>query len=31
LDGEGKLEVLPVAVHDGEIKIAVGTEEVTAE
>ncbi len=28
LDGEGKLEVLPVAVRDGEIKIAVGTEEV---
>lgn len=30
LDGEGKLEVLPVAVRDGEIKIAVGTEEVAA-
>lgn len=28
LDGEGRLEVLPVAVRDGEIKIAVGTEEV---
>lgn len=28
LDSDGKLEVLPVAVHDGEIKIAVGTEEV---
>ncbi len=31
LDGEGKLEVLPVAVRDGEIKIAVGTEEIVAE
>jgi nitrite reductase/ring-hydroxylating ferredoxin subunit/Fe-S cluster biogenesis protein NfuA len=30
LDGEGKLEVLPVAVRDGEIKIAVGTEAVAA-
>jgi len=30
LDGEGKLEVLPVALRDGEIKIAVGTEEVAA-
>lgn len=30
LDGEGKLEVLPVAVRDGEIKIAVGTEEAAA-
>jgi nitrite reductase/ring-hydroxylating ferredoxin subunit/Fe-S cluster biogenesis protein NfuA len=30
LDGEGKLEVLPVAVRDGEIKIAVGTEAVGA-
>jgi len=31
LDAEGKLEVLPVAVHNGEIKIAVGTEEVVPE
>lgn len=31
LDGEGKLGVLPVAVHDGEIKIAIGTEEVLPE
>lgn len=31
LDAEGKLEVLPVAVHDGAIKIAVGTEEVGSE
>ena len=31
LDGDGKLEVLPVAVHDGVIKIAVGTEEVVSE
>ena len=30
LDGEGKLEILPVAVRDGEIKIAVGTEKVAA-
>ncbi len=30
LDGEGKLEVLPVAVRDGEIKVAVGTEAVGA-
>ncbi|MDQ2783423.1 MAG: NifU family protein [Chloroflexota bacterium] len=30
LDGAGKLEVLPVAVRDGEIKIAAGTEEVAA-
>jgi len=30
LDGEGKLEVLPVAVRDGEVRIAVGTEEVAA-
>ncbi len=27
-DAEGKLSVLPVAVRDGEIKIALGTEEV---
>lgn len=27
-DGEGKLSVLPVAVQDGEVKIALGTEEV---
>jgi len=29
-DAEGKLAVLPVAVQDGEIKIAVGVEEVEA-
>jgi nitrite reductase/ring-hydroxylating ferredoxin subunit/Fe-S cluster biogenesis protein NfuA len=27
-DEEGKLTVLPVAVHEGEIKVALGTEEV---
>lgn len=27
-DAAGKLQVLPVAVHSGEIKVAVGTEEV---
>lgn len=31
LDGEGKLDVLPVAVHAGDIKIAVDTEEVVPE
>ncbi len=30
-DAEGKLSVLPVAVQDGEVKIALGTEEVEAE
>jgi nitrite reductase/ring-hydroxylating ferredoxin subunit len=30
-DGEGKLPVLPVAVQDGEVKVALGTEEVEAE
>ncbi len=30
-DGEGKLSVLPVAVQDGEVKVALGTEEVEAE
>ena len=29
-DAEGKLAVLPVAVQDGEIKVAVGVEEVEA-
>lgn len=29
-DGEGKLSVLPVAVQDGEVKVALGTEEVEA-
>lgn len=28
LDGEGRLDVLPVAVRDGEVRIAVGTEAV---
>lgn len=27
-DGEGRLQVLPVAVRDGEVKVALGTEEV---
>jgi nitrite reductase/ring-hydroxylating ferredoxin subunit len=27
-DAEGKLPVLPVAVQDGEIKVAMGVEEV---
>ena len=30
-DAEGKLSVLPVAVQDGEVKIALGTEEVGPE
>lgn len=30
-DAEGKLSVLPVAVQDGEVKVALGTEEVEAE
>lgn len=30
-DAEGKLSVLPVAVRDGEVKIALGTEEVGPE
>ena len=30
-DGEGKLSVLPVAVRDGEVKVALGTEEVGPE
>ncbi len=30
-DGEGKLPVLPVAVRDGEIKVALSTEEVAPE
>lgn len=30
-DAEGKLEVLPVAVQDGEMKVALGTEEVDSE
>ncbi len=30
LDGEGKLAVLPVAVQDGEIQVALGVEEVEA-
>ena len=30
-DGEGKLPVLPVAVQDGEVKVALGTEEVEPE
>ncbi len=30
-DGEGKLPVLPVAVRDGEVKVALGTEEVEPE
>lgn len=31
LDSSGKLTVLPVAVHDGEIKIALGTEEIVTD
>ena len=30
-NGEGKLSVLPVAVQDGEVKVALGTEEVGPE
>ena len=30
-DAEGKLSVLPVAVRDGEVKIALGVEEVGPE
>ncbi len=30
-DGEGKLSVLPVAVRDGEVKVALGVEEVGPE
>ncbi|MBA2783447.1 MAG: hypothetical protein H0T74_11120, partial [Rubrobacteraceae bacterium] len=30
-DAEGKLSVLPVAVQDGEVKVALGTEEVGPE
>lgn len=29
-DGEGKLEAVPVAVQDGEVKVALGTEEVAS-
>jgi len=31
LDNDGKLSVLPVAVHGGEIKVALGTEEIVTD